>query len=410
MVFIPLAYQIFHIVRGKIAITGKAKRSVILILMLFSVLLPVARAQELPLKIALFYDSPVQTVIFSPEEGNYYLNRGEVHETIIEQNEIIYISLLGDSLSVRGLNTFHGYFKKIGFEPVEAEGKFSLRPVLPLSNKRNYHGSLDIAAEFMRIMMINRVDMNHYLAGVVLSEAGGGATLEFYKAQAVLCRTYTMDNLHRHAGEGSNLCDGVHCQAYKQYNGISGIIDQAVKETSGEVAVYNDTILITAAFHSNCGGQTQNADREWLMHEPWFREVLDPYCKKGRNSTWEKTISLEKWKEYLLANGFTQSNVSNSANLVCENKERTDYYQIGSSKISYKKIRTDWFLKSSFFSVMIRSDNNVLLKGRGYGHGIGMCQEGGMNMGKSGFNYRQILNFYFTGIDVINYQVIEKYH
>ncbi len=366
-------------------------------------------SQDSELKIALFYDSPVQTIIFSPEKGDYFLNKGLNTETIISRNEVIYISLMGDSLAVRGLNSFYGYFKKIKFLPDSSGNIFSLRPVHPKDDKRSYRGALSMAAEFMRVMAINHVNIDDYLSGVVLSEAGGGATLEFYKAQAILCRTYTMANLERHGGEGFNLCDGVHCQAYKQQNGISPLIDQAIKETGDEVVVHEDTFLITAAFHANCGGQTQNAEREWLSHEPYLREVVDPYCKNGRNRTWKKTIPLHDWKSYLLTNGFSSSNVSHPGNMICKIDRRKDYYQIGASKISYRKIRTDWFLKSSFFSVNIDRNNDIVLQGHGYGHGIGMCQEGGMNMGRLGFNYHQILNFYFRGINIVSYSAISKF-
>jgi stage II sporulation protein D len=78
-------------------------------------------------------------------------------------------------------------------------------------------------------------------------------------------------------------------------------------------------------------------------------------------------------------------------------KSRLADYKSGSFRMPLITMRTDLNLKSTFFSVYSAGDS-IILKGRGYGHGVGLCQEGAMVMATKGFTYREIINFYYTGV------------
>jgi stage II sporulation protein D len=84
-------------------------------------------------------------------------------------------------------------------------------------------------------------------------------------------------------------------------------------------------------------------------------------------------------------------------------------YRAGDFSLPLKQIRSDMDLRSAFFSLAVKGDS-VIIKGRGYGHGVGLCQEGAMTMAQKGFDYRQIINFYYTGVIItdINNAVEEK--
>jgi stage II sporulation protein D len=81
---------------------------------------------------------------------------------------------------------------------------------------------------------------------------------------------------------------------------------------------------------------------------------------------------------------------------------------VDKNKIEYKKIREDWNLKSTFFSV-VYNDVSYLLKGKGYGHGVGLSQEGAINMARKGYHYTEILNFYYYDIHLINYHLLNTF-
>jgi len=267
-------------------------------------------------------------------------------------------------------------------------------------NARKYKGNCSFTVGFRRIQAVNEIKLNDYLTAVVAAEGGTSAPLEFYKAQAILCRTFLMAHSTKHATDGFNVCDGTHCQAYHGMDNRNPDILKAIIATENDVAVYADTMLITAAYHSNCGGETQNSENEWLQMLPYLRSVKDSFCMNTRNRNWDMKIPRKKWLDYMAKNGIKYNETDSLHSIEYSQISRKCYYVIHDDSLAFRKIRVDWGLKSSFFSVKTDSTGNVLLIGKGYGHGIGMCQFGAMNMALRGYNYKDILNYYFTNISV----------
>ncbi len=352
------------------------------------------------LKIGLFNESAIQTFIFTADAGSYELTSDSIHLFKVEPGGLLYISLLDSQLSIRDPRSGSILITKAQLRSLDSTAVFNLRPAFPAMEARKYQGNCEFTAGIGRIQAINELNLNDYLSAVVAAEGGNSATIEYYKAQAVLCRTYLLAHKYKHSTDGFNLCDDVHCQAYHGINIRNTAIRSAVHLTENEVAVYSDSLLITAAYHANCGGETQNSENEWLQMVPYLRSVKDSFCQKARNSNWDMKITKAKWLAYIAKNG-VHFGVSDSLSaLVSDQQNRKTYYTVNGDSIAFRKIRTDWLLKSSFFSVKIDSSSNIVLHGRGYGHGIGMCQVGAMNMAKFGYNYKNILNFYFKDISV----------
>jgi stage II sporulation protein D len=352
------------------------------------------------LKIGLFNESAIQTFIFTADAGSYELLSDTIHLLKIETGELLYISLLDSQLSIRNPRSGSILVPRAQLRSSDSMAVFILRPAFPAMEARKYQGNCEFTVGIGRIQAINEVNLNDYLSAVVSAEGGNSATIEYYKAQAVLCRTYLLAHEEKHSTDGFNLCDGVHCQAYHGINIRNAAIRKAVHLTENEVAVYSDSLLITAAYHANCGGETQNSENEWLQMVPYLRSVKDSFCQKGRNGKWEMKIPKAKWIAYLAKNGIRFGASDSLKSLGFEQQNRKAYYIVNDDSIAFRKIRTDWSLKSSFFSVRIDSSSNIVLHGRGYGHGIGMCQVGAMNMAINGLNYREILNFYFKDISI----------
>jgi stage II sporulation protein D len=123
---------------------------------------------------------------------------------------------------------------------------------------------------------------------------------------------------------------------------------------------------------------------------------MDPYCLTSRNAAWQKSFPLNEWISYIRKSGYN-GKVDDPAAFNFLQKDRVADYKIGSFSIPLRTIRSDLSLRSTFFSVYAIGDS-IVLKGRGYGHGIGLCQEGAMEMAAKGFNYKQIIDFYYFGV------------
>ena len=355
-----------------------------------------AGAQEL--KIGLFNENAIQTFIFTADEGKFKVYDDTLPLLELNKGSLIYISLLDSQLQVRDPKTNSFKVRQLSIKSEDSASLFILRPAYPAMDARKYQGSCVFSAGIGRIQAINLLSMDDYLTAVVAAEGGTSAGIEYYKAQSILCRTYLLSHYDKHSTEGFNLCDAVHCQAYHGVNKQNPSIHNAVILTKNQVAVFQDSVLITAAFHANCGGETQNSENEWLQNVPYLRSVTDSFCQNFRSSRWEVKVERSKWLNYLSKNGVKFGNNDTLKVVEFNQSSRKAYYKAGRDSIALRKIRADWNLKSSYFSVVTDSTRNIILKGKGYGHGIGMCQVGAMAMAKKGLSYKDILNYYFQGI------------
>ncbi len=350
--------------------------------------------------ISIFNEYNLTALVISPGNGNYTVTGDGLKLYAAEENEILYVSMAGEELVLRGHTGVLGSFQEISISQYEKDGWYSFMPVDPLHERRYYHGSLQLSIEFGRIKALNIIAEDLYIAGVVEAESGLGWHDMYYRAQSVICRTYLYGNLIRHADEGFHLCDEVHCQVYKGQLTSDEVIEKAVKYAEGLVITGTDSTLITAAFHSNCGGQTVNSEEVWLVRRPYLRSVNDPFCSGGRSSSWERKIDTHDWGGYLYEMGMGESEGTTDPYIFRFNQNfRETHYSIGGFRIPLSKIRNDWNLRSAFFDVKVPDQaSSILLRGRGHGHGVGLCQEGAMEMAAKGYNFIDILQFYYTGI------------
>lgn len=355
-----------------------------------------------PVLLSILNEQTLSAVVISPDKGNYAVIADGRDIGYLNENDVLYISMFGEYLMASHRSGSHGIFSSVSLRATGHEGGFSVRPVQPSLDKAYYHGDLDIRVEYERMSLINLIDEKLYIAGVIEAESGTKAPLMYYRAHAIICRTYLYGNINRHAGEGFHVCDQVHCQAYKGRLTGSKEIMEAVVSTEGLVIISADSALITAAFHSNCGGETANSEDVWLIHRPYLRSVNDPYCGEGPNSAWQTTIDTGDWERYLkgLGRGSSSSGDGGSACTIRQQKRMVDYVFNG-LPVPFRKIRSDWNFRSAWFDIEpLDSGSRLLITGRGYGHGAGLCQEGAMEMAARGYNFVEILQFYYTDIEV----------
>ena len=165
--------------------------------------------------------------------------------------------------------------------------------------------------------------------------------------------------------------------------------------------------LITAAFHSNCGGQTSNSEDVWLTSKSYLRSVVDTFCTTGtRHSQWRREVNKSDWVRYLKTHQespVTKECLDSVA--VCFPQDERQVVYAGVD-IPLKDIRNDWNLKSTFFSVNEEGET-IVLTGRGYGHGVGLCQEGAMRMALYGKSFKDILHYYYEGINIVSIEALK---
>jgi stage II sporulation protein D len=360
-----------------------------------------ATAQLVP--VGLYQDNLVKAAVVYCSAGSYQLVVEGVVVSRMEAGETLYLTLEEKGIKVLDSDSDFGHTKQVEMRSLSVESVFRIRPIQPELESRQYDDDLVVTTGDRFMTLMNKVDMDKYLAGVVEAEAGPNAEIEFYKAQSILCRTYTMKHMHRHATEGFSLCDGTHCQAYKGKSTYNPQILEVILETSGTVVADYNFKLITAAYHSNSGGQTQRAADVWLTDTDYLQSVVDPYSLHQISSKWQDTISFDAWKTYLLDNGMKSVTKIPEEIIYVEQMRRKKYFILDKDSIKMAKIREDWGFKSAFFD-MFPDGDSILIWGKGFGHGIGMSQEGAMKMARDGFTYQDILQFYFYEVRLMDYR------
>lgn len=350
---------------------------------------------EAQVKIRIFSDQTPESVVFSVNQGTYELNFFNGESAIVSSGQPVIISKVGGRLAVKALNIKGHICDSIIFVAKTADAKFSIILKPGNSDRQYYSGDLRCLADLGTIVLINKCDIEQYLAGVVLAEGGYGRNEEFYKSQAVIARTYLYKYMDKHKVDGYNLCDLTHCQVY---NGLSfeNAIADAISSTKGLVILSSDSTLIISAFHSNCGGETSSSEDVWLTSQPYLKKVIDPFCLSSGNAKWETSLTKTSWLESLREIGYPDLKDDPSLYSFFQ-RSRIPEFKAGGITIQVRTIRTELNLRSTFFSVIPDGDS-VLIRGRGYGHGVGLCQEGAMVMSSKGYTYKEIIDFYYTGV------------
>ncbi|WP_372995777.1 SpoIID/LytB domain-containing protein [Lutispora sp.] len=326
-------------------------------------------------------------------------------------------------------------------------------------NNTEYRGSICIRTqEDGSLSVINDVKVDEYLYSVVGSEVTPTWHMEALKAQAVAARNYAVINMGKHNDKGFDLCSTTHCQAYKGFVKEHERTNQAVKETNNELLYYEDK-LATTFYHSSSGGHTENSENVWSDEIPYIRGVDDPFSYGSPNDSWILELDKGEIKNKLEENNMnigdiTDINIietsefgralkvefSGTKSKIVLEKEKVRYlFGTSSLKSIWYDIKTDSDIniydmdtdsikakrpiglnivsatgqrtvKPSSEKISVKglfnvenyniTPNNYIFDGKGWGHGLGMSQYGAKGMAESGYNYVEILEYYYTGTKV----------
>ncbi len=350
------------------------------------------------IRIGFFYDSDIQAVVFTTVEGEYILSGDGRKVAVIRKGAIFHVERNKSGLTVHDTVQFYGVYNNLEFTGASASNIFQVKPVLPSLPSKESDDNLSISIYNEALRVINRTGLEKYISGTVEAEGGSDAFPEYYKAQAVIARTFAVKNFNRHAHEGFNLCDGVHCQAYKGKSRMNVQIIASTLATKDEILTDLNGKPAITAYHACCGGITASASVEWNRDLPYLAPVKDPFCNGSRHRSWIKTISLKEWTTYLEKTDYYTS----SDNLYqLSDPGRQKYLDEKNKRLPITEIRKDFQLKSSYLHVTPEGDQ-IAFHGHGYGHGLGLCQEGAMEMARVGYTYVDILMFYYRNVKIAN--------
>ncbi len=304
--------------------------------------------------------------------------------------------------------------------------------------------------------LVNRLTAEKYLRSVITSEMAATSNLPLLKAHAVVSRSWLAGQMNRKqcnsrteiiapTGEITrwydatthklfDVCADDHCQRYQGLPAKdSPLVDQAIEETRGEVLMYGGRV-IDARFSKCCGGRTEEYSYCWEnINPPYLRSVSDTrkdgsaYCNVADKAILSRVLNsydLKTTAFFAWETAYTQTEISDII-------ERKQHFGLGKitrlealergpgGRISRLKITgehgsvvvgkeleirrtlSETHLYSSAFDIItsLNGNNELLftLKGRGWGHGVGLCQIGAAVMGEEGCSYREILSYYYTG-------------
>ena len=301
-----------------------------------------------------------------------------------------------------------------------------------------YRGEMEVfAASPGSLSVVNIVDVESYLRGVVPEEIGHRslAELEAVKAQAVAARTYAVAASGRRARGDFDVFATVEDQVYGGVDVEDPVCDRAVSETAGVIVEY-DGRPIHAYFHANCGGRTEGRHEVWeLPRLPYLTSVWDTpggtdqldsaYCHDGRGFTWTETWTGGEIRalvqQYLpsLASTPVTGDLGAVRDIRVTARSpsgRVRWLEVETAGGTYRvfgdSVRrllrrpgSGQALWSSWFTLDVyRRDGmvaRVVANGRGYGHGVGMCQHGALEMARDGFSYTDILKHYYRGVEIV---------
>ena len=230
-------------------------------------------------------------------------------------------------------------------------------------DKNKYRDYITFLERDNKLSLINHINMEHYLYGVVPKEMPASWPVESLKAQAVVARSFALSNLNKHAKEGFNLCDTTDCQVYKAYDNEHPNTNQAVDETKGEYVYYNGKVASTP-YHSTSGGYTEDSSVAWGGSVPYLIPVYDVYSEGTASNIWSINITPLEIKNKLSTIGINIGDIKDIIILNTSSANRVVELKIvgsnGDHIMNGNKMRTllgNTTMKSTWFEIDKKGQN-----------------------------------------------------
>lgn len=279
-------------------------------------------------------------------------------------------------------------------------------------NDRIFRGQIRVLKSDKGLVAVNTVELEEYLYGVVRNEVSTWWPMEVLKAQVIAARTYVLYQTKESKGKDYDVTADVSSQVYGGIFSEKWRTNRAVDLTKGKVLVYNGAIFPTY-FHATCGGATFNASNLWNIDLPPLKGVKCDWCKKSPHYSWEKWVTLKEARSKLENAGYPVGEITGFEAVKKDPSGRIlEIYVKGSQSAvniagkDFRLIIGSDILRSTNFKATIIGDY-VVFEGRGWGHGVGMCQWGAYYMSRAGKKADEILSFYYPGSAIMDYKNVK---
>ncbi|MDA8088680.1 MAG: SpoIID/LytB domain-containing protein [Nitrospiraceae bacterium] len=274
-----------------------------------------------------------------------------------------------------------------------------------LVGEKPYDGKIEVWEGGKSLYIIDKVNIENYVKGVVEAETGKDWDIEALKAQAVLSRTYAV-NRQLHSGQMKyDLTSSVLDQVYGGEDGYGQQISNAVDLTKGQILVYNGK-PIEAFFHSTSCGETEDPFEVFGKHIPYLKPVKVK-CDLSPYNEWARRFPPDKLEKALKAGGIDAGKISDIEVKSHTCTGRAKELIISGSKGEFTLNAVDmrkymgWKdLPSTDFTSQF-SNGYWNVKGDGYGHGVGLCQWSALEMARQGMKYTDILSYFYPGTKLV---------
>ena len=286
---------------------------------------------------------------------------------------------------------------------------------------KKYRGRIVISTIDSEIKVVNQIGLEDYVKGVMTKEMPIGKVTENYdalKAFSICVRTYAFNKINENK-DFFDIYPDTRDQVYGGVEGETVYTNKIVDETKGQNLFY-DNQPATIFYHSTCGGQTENVanvfNKKNISYLSGVKDGVEPYCKISPRYEWT-----EKYSGEVFINRLFNAKLINSENYTVSNIFIKSHYKSGRvneleiTLIDFERIKKiillfgnqirsiirsgdgKSILKSTLFDINMNDEKNIIITGKGNGHGVGLCQWGAIGQSKKGINFNEILNHYFPG-------------
>lgn len=266
-------------------------------------------------------------------------------------------------------------------------------------------GGLNVWQRGKGLLVVNEVDVEDYVMGVVPGEVNAGWHPEVLKAQAVAARTYALYQRTLSTGREYDVVAGIQDQVYQGTRGVDERVARAVQATKGAVVSHHGR-PIYAAFSSTAAGPTEDALNVWSKDLPYLRGVDCPFDSGSPYYRWRVSVPFDRLEQNLRQSGVSVGTIASLTPFAYSRAGRVTRLRIlhsGGELIlrgeDLRKVVGYSTLPSTRFEVEAAAQD-LIFRGFGSGHGVGMCQWGAKQLAELGYSFRTILAYYYPGTDI----------
>jgi stage II sporulation protein D len=266
-------------------------------------------------------------------------------------------------------------------------------------------GEVRVVRNGKSLQLINEIDLEEYVKGVVPSEMNAGWGAEALKVQAVATRTYAIHQQMMNGAREYDLVASTQDQVYRGRFGVDPRVQEAVEATRGLVLTYRNAPIF-AAFSSTAAGPTEDASNVWAKDLPYLKGVDCPFDANSPYYQWRVVVNLGDLQQTFRRQGIAVGDITAASvftrSLAGRATRLRFLHSEGELIIRGEELRRlvgYTVIPSTQFDLEFRG-REVVLAGRGAGHAVGLCQWGAKELAERGYSYRAILHYYFPGTEL----------